>query len=272
MRRPRRVPSAVIAAVALGLTFSASAPSAQRERRLPDRFERAPYSHMSLTVGYPNEGWQVRAKRLRHSPFLHVKPSSRDHDYGHPALVLMLERSAREVAHAAHGSVLVVGDLSRRDGGPLTGHVSHQSGRDADVSFYMDDAHGKPFEPDTFVAFGPDGRARDGSGLVFDDRRNWLLLKSWARDRRAGLAHIFVEQHLRRRILEYGAAHKEFRPYVAEVAALLKQPEASSAHDDHFHVRIACPKRLSEICREESRRTSVPESGDDASVTHPPEP
>ena len=242
-----------VAALGPGLTLSVPAPSAQSERRLPERYERAPFSQMSLTVGYPNDGWQLRAKRLRQSVSLHVKQNSRDNCYGHPALVLMLERSAREVARSARGSVMVVGDLSRRDGGPLTGHVSHQSGRDADVSFYMLDDRGKPYEPDHFIAFGADGRARDGSGYTFDDRRNWLLLKSWARDRRAGLAHIFVETNLRRRLLEYGRAHKDFRPYVDEVAALLKQPEASSTHDDHFHVRIACPKRLSEICREESR-------------------
>jgi penicillin-insensitive murein endopeptidase len=208
---------------------------------------------MSLTVGHPNDGWQLRAKKLKNSQFLRVKPNSRDHAYGHPALVLMLERSAREVARAARGSVMVVGDLSRKDGGPLGGHVSHQSGRDADVGFYVSDSRGKPFEPDHFVALGSDGRARDGSGLSFDDRRNSLLLKSWARDRRAGLAHIFVDQGLRRRLLDYARRRKEFRPYVDEVAALLKQPESSSTHDDHFHVRIACPKRLTQICREESK-------------------
>jgi penicillin-insensitive murein endopeptidase len=253
MSRPRRLNAIVFGGALLGLTLSAPLPSAQSEHELPDRFERAPFSHMSLTVGYPNDGWQMRAKRLRRSQFLHIKDNSRDHSYGHPALVLMLERSAREVARAARGSVMVVGDLSRREGGPLSGHVSHQSGRDADIAFYIDDARGKPFEPDAFVAFGPDGVARDGSGLVFDDRRNWLLLKSWARDRRAGLAHIFVESHLRQRILQYGATHNEFKPYVTQVAALLKQPEAGSTHDDHFHVRIACPKRLAQICREESR-------------------
>jgi penicillin-insensitive murein endopeptidase len=253
MSRSRRAQAVVVGAAFVGLTFSVSLSRAVSERELPERFERAPFSRMSLTIGYPNDGWQVRAKRLRRSQFLHIKDNSRDHAYGHPALVLMLERSAREVARAARGSVMVVGDLSRRDGGPLSGHVSHQSGRDADVAFYMTDARGKPFEPDAFVAFGSDGAARDGSGLVFDDRRNWLLLKSWARDRRAGLAHIFVESHLRQRILQYGAAHKEFKPYLGEVAALLKQPEAGSTHDDHFHVRIACPKRLTQICREESR-------------------
>jgi penicillin-insensitive murein endopeptidase len=253
MRRCLGVLPLIVGVLGLGLFLSAPAPSAQDEHRLPERFERSPFSRMSLTVGHPNDGWQLRAKRLRQSAFLRVKPNSRDNCYGHPALVLMLERSAREVARSAHGSVMMVGDLSRRDGGPLTGHVSHQSGRDADVSFYISDDRGKPFEPDHFVAFAADGRARDGSGLVFDDHRNWLLLRSWAQDRRAGLAHIFVEQGLRRRLLEYGATRKEFRPYLTQVAALLKQPEASSTHDDHFHVRIACPRRLTEICREESR-------------------
>jgi hypothetical protein len=62
-----------------------------------------------------------------------------------------------------------------------------------------------------------------------------------------------VSAPLRARLLRYGQSRSAFKKYVSEVAALLKQPEESSAHDDHFHVRISCPKRQSEICQEESR-------------------
>ncbi len=206
---------------------------------------------MSLSVGNPNHGWQVRAKKLRKRPYLHLKKGS--HPYGHPALVLMLYRSAKEVARGAHGSVMLVGDLSRKEGGPLAGHRSHQSGRDADVAFYATDAKGKPVTLDHFVTFDGEGKARDGSGLEFDERRNWLLVQSWVRDRRAGLSHIFVSMPLRARLLRYGAKHRRYKKYVREATKLLKQPEDSSPHDDHFHVRISCPKRQDEICREESR-------------------
>jgi penicillin-insensitive murein endopeptidase len=72
-------------------------------------------------------------------------------------------------------------------------------------------------------------------------------------DRRAGLSHIFVSQGLRWRLIEYGRAHAEFAPYVDDLAVLLKQPPGVSPHDDHFHVRIACPDPAGDLCHNESK-------------------
>lgn len=235
------------------MALAAASPrlAAKPERELPAKFRRSPYHVMSLSVGHPNRGWQVRAKRLRRSPHLVVKKGSEDRIYGHPALVLMLERTAKQVGRQVRGAKMVVGDLSSRDGGPLSGHRSHQSGRDADVGFYARDARGRLATPDRFVPFGADGNARDGSGLTFDDATNWMLVRAWLRDDRAGISHIFVSRELRRRLLEHGAKRSP-KDEVTAAAALLKQPEEASAHDDHFHVRITCPKRQEEICRPES--------------------
>jgi penicillin-insensitive murein endopeptidase len=239
-----------LVALSLGVWSVARAGS---KHELPDKYERAPYSLMSLSVGHPNDGWQVRAKRLRTRPELKVRASSADRNYAHPALVLMLRRSAADVAKAVPGSVMLVGDLSYKHGGPISGHRSHQSGRDADIAFYMRDPKDRAVVAPHFVSFDGDGKARDGSGLTFDDRRNWLLVQSWARDRRAGLSHIFISDPLRRRLLSYANRYPQFRKYRTEAAALLKQPERGEDHSDHFHVRIACPKRQDEICRAESR-------------------
>ncbi|MEB2311788.1 MAG: penicillin-insensitive murein endopeptidase [Polyangiaceae bacterium] len=240
----------VVMAASVALAPSARAGS---ERELPKEYRRAPYSLMSLTVGHPNDGWQVRAKRLKRTRSLVIKPSSAAHCYGHPALVLMLRRSAAELARAARGSVMVVGDLSRAEGGPLSGHHSHQSGRDADVAFYVKDASGKPVVLDHFVKFDARGRAADGSGLVFDDWRNWLLVLSWLRDGRAGLSHVFVASWLKHRLIAFAESRKDFAGYVPAALRLLHQPPNAEAHDDHFHVRISCPKRQLGLCKEESR-------------------
>jgi penicillin-insensitive murein endopeptidase len=207
---------------------------------------------MSLSIGYPNAGRQVRAKHLKDTRYLHVKSNSREKTYGHPALVLMLGRSAREIGRLARGSIMMVGDLSAKSGGQLQGHVSHQSGRDADVGFYMTDRDGRYVEPDRFISFGSDGLAKDASGYVFDDWRNWLLVRAWVRDKRAGISHIFVSAPLRRRLLDYAHSHKPEAKYVDELMVLLKRPDAAE-HDDHFHVRVACPSGLEGLCHEESR-------------------
>jgi penicillin-insensitive murein endopeptidase len=149
---------------------------------------------------------------------------------------------------------MLVGDLSRENGGRLPGHFSHQSGRDADVGFYARDAEGKPAQLDHFVHFDAAGRSRDGSGLAFDDYRNWLLVQSWVRDERAGLSHIFVSRWLRARLLRFARGRRDFRPYAAQAARLLMQPENASPHDDHFHVRIACPESQLGPCKNESKR------------------
>ena len=223
-------------------------------RKLPAKFQKSPFHLMSLSVGHPNRGWQVRAKKLRRLPYLRIKKGSEKNVYGHPALVLMLRRTARQIARIAPGSKMLVGDLSTKGGGPLAGHRSHQSGRDADVGFYVKTKHGKKVTPKRFTAFGGDGVAKDGSGVVFDDGRNWLLVQAWLRDNRAGISHIFVSRPLRKRLLAYAAKKKRFRKFVKDAAVLLKQPERASAHDDHFHVRISCPKRQSEICHEQSAK------------------
>ncbi len=247
-----------LVAFALGALLLASLPtpsaSARPTRDLPAKFKKSPFSLMSLSVGHPNDGYQVRAKRLRQGTYIRIKSGSNSYSYGHPALVLMLERSARQIARAGKPRMkMLVGDLSRKQGGPLSGHHSHQSGRDADVGFYVKDAKGRSKLLSKFVAFDGNGKAKDGSGYVFDDFRNWLLVQSWLKDDRAGISHVFVSRALRARLLRYAQSGKPYRKYVSAAAQLLKQPERASAHDDHFHVRISCPKRQDEICHEQSR-------------------
>jgi penicillin-insensitive murein endopeptidase len=241
-----------LALIAVMAALLPEAAAADPTRELPKRFQGAPWSFASLSIGFPNRGRQLRAKRLKRNRQIAIKVGSETSSYGHPSLVLMLRRTAREIARVAPGSVLLVGDLSREQGGPLAGHRSHQTGRDADVGFYARDARGKSILLDRFVSFDGRGRATDQSGLVFDDWRNWLLVECWVHDARAGLSHVFVAQSLRRRLLEYARGRKDFAPYVDRAAALLKQPEHGEPHADHFHVRIACPKGQKEICREES--------------------
>jgi penicillin-insensitive murein endopeptidase len=239
-------------AVLLSLTWASSG-GARDVIELPAKFRTGRLAMMSLSGGYPNDGWQIRGKRLRRSTELQIREASHERVYGHPALVLMLHRSARDVAKGAPGSVLLVGDLSSRLGGPISGHRSHQSGRDADVGFYVTDLKGKRLPSTDYVAFDGDGKSKDGRPLLFDDERNWLLVESWARDLRAGLSHIFVSWPLRERLLKFARSKPRFAKYVLSATALLKQPEKGEDHDDHFHVRITCPKEEEEICRSESK-------------------
>lgn len=249
----------VLAALAVSLPAVAGSKQDELEKKLPEKFRKSPYSLMSLSVGHPNDGFQLRAKRLKSSSYVRVRSSKLA--YGHPALILMLKRTAKQIGRSARGSRLLVGDISAKNGGHLSGHASHQSGRDADVAFYQLDAKDRPIDAKRMVAFDGNGKAKDGSGLQFDTYRNWLLVKSWVDDNRAGLSHVFVSTPLRKRLLDFARNDKRYKSYVGKAAMLLKQPANSSAHDDHFHVRISCPKRQAEICKEQSKRRGDGDEG-----------
>ncbi len=251
----------MISLLALLLCSRASDARQRTDQELPEKYRKSPYALMSLSVGLPNAGWQLRAKKLSASPQLWIQDKSRPYTYGHPSLVLMLHRTAKQIARQSPGSVLLVGDLSREYGGPLSGHKSHQSGRDADVGFFVTDAKGRPQNARRLLTFDAAGRARDGSGLRFDDYRNWLLVQLWLKDHRAQLEHVFVASHLRRRLLDFARARPAFRRYVDAAAQFLRQPTNGLPHDDHFHVRIACPERQQELCADTPRaRKSKPRS------------
>jgi penicillin-insensitive murein endopeptidase len=248
----RRANKLAIALVAAWLPTLALADEAG-EPAPPATLDRGPLARMSLSIGAPNAGRQLRAKRLRPSPHLAILEKSRGRTFAHPALVLMLQRSARQIARSYHGSVLVVGDLSLEAGGPLSGHHSHQSGRDADIAFYVRDARGRSVKLTRYVAFDADGKAKDGSGLVFDDERNYRLVEAWARDHRAGLAYVFVSRELKARLLAWGRRHGRDRALLERAATLFVQPDHAEPHDDHFHVRIRCPERQEAVCLESAR-------------------
>jgi penicillin-insensitive murein endopeptidase len=216
-----------------------------------DKTHPRPASKHPLSVGSPTEGHLEGGARLDESAHLRFLPGH-NRRWGLPHLVSMLDRGAARVRKQFPGSVLAVGDLSRRGGGDVSGHHSHESGRDADVGFYVLNAAGKSVAPGRFVTFDEQGRAP--GGLRFDDARNWALVASWLNDPQARVSHVFVAAHLRDRLLAHARQHK-VPPALRNRAALaLMQPKHGLPHDNHFHVRIACPGEQRGVCVEYARR------------------
>ncbi len=211
--------------------------------------EKAPKGPQS--IGAPNAGKLGHGDKLTSNRSLEVRGGG--HAWGTPELVQVLKRAAAKVRKKHKGSVLFVGDLSAKHGGPLFGHNSHQSGRDADVGFYMKHDDGKQVNPHRFVPFGGDGRARDGAIVRFDDERNWLFVESLITDPKVEVRYVFVSMGLRKRLLTYASQKKKVsQDLYTKAAAALMSPSDVDVHDDHFHVRIACPERMQASCVEES--------------------
>lgn len=204
------------------------------------------------SVGSPNEGKLVGGVKLDTSDgTVRVVPAYQRGDtrWGLPALIHMIERSAKKVAKKNPGSVLGVGDISRKGGGDIFLHRSHESGRDVDIAFYVLDHKGKNLLPDTFVQFQGSIESNSMPGARFDVARNWQLVQAMLEDPVARVSHIFVADPLRRMLL----AHARTRVSPAlynRAAVVMMQPSNALPHDNHFHVRISCPADMKKSCVE----------------------
>ncbi len=170
--------------------------------------------------------------------------------WGLESLVSLVEHAARSVRKQYPDAVLSVGHLSRAGGGELDRHASHESGRDADLGFYVKNEQGKPIVAEHFVAFKADGTSDTWPGAHFDDAKNWALVSAIATYPHAQVTHIFVAAQLRQRLLAYAEKNGVAASIRARAAELMAQPRGSLPHDDHFHVRIGCPAGMARCVEE----------------------
>jgi penicillin-insensitive murein endopeptidase len=195
------------------------------------------------SVGSPTDGHLIGGSHLDVSSYIRSLPMYAGHDerWGLGVLVAMVDRAARAVRRQYPDAVLSVGHLSQRGGGDIERHASHESGRDADLSFYIKSPTNHPLYSDQMVSFRGDGTAPTWPGALFDDAKNWALVSAITAETHARVTYIFVAAPLRARLLAY-AAHIGVPLATRNHAAMLMvQPRGSLPHDDHFHVRIACP-------------------------------
>ena len=256
---PFAPPALAVAAVVLGLSATLGVLSSTAEAA-PRRTARIGASGSGptvaipaggLSVGSPTDGHLAGGAHLEESPWLRVTPcyAGEDVRWGLESLVSLIDRGARNVRRQFPDSVLSTGHLSRRGGGDLERHASHESGRDADVGFYITNQQGKSIYAEHFVRFLGDATAPSWPGARFDDARNWAFVAAILGDGRAHISYVFVASPLRARLLAY--AQKIGAPYALRVRAseVMAQPRGSLPHDDHFHVRISCPPFM-EACVE----------------------
>ncbi|MEZ4296751.1 MAG: penicillin-insensitive murein endopeptidase [Polyangiaceae bacterium] len=204
------------------------------------------------SVGSPNEGRLVGGVKLDTSDAsVRVVPAYKrgDSRWGLPALIHMIERAAKKVAKKHPGAVLGVGDISHKNGGDIFLHRSHESGRDADIAFYVVNQRGKDIKPDTFVTFQGSVESSSMPGARFDVAKNWLLVQAMLEDPGARVSHIFVADPLRRMLLAHAKPRVSAKLY-SRAAAVMMQPSNALPHDNHFHVRISCPAEMRKSCVE----------------------
>ena len=194
----------------------------------------------SVSMGNASDGYLMNGRSMPlKGPHHRVLDATRSRGFcwGTAELVDALQRAAASVAAAHPGSVLLIGNMSRNGGGDIPTSVSHNSGRDADIPFYAADKRGRSIREHGFVAF--DGRGRSGS-MRFDVRRNWAFVKALLTDSRIQVQWLFLSNPLRALLLEHARSISEPADLIRRAEVALGQPGNSSAHAEHFHVRLYC--------------------------------
>ena len=166
--------------------------------------------------------------------------------YGTVEVVAALRKAAAAVEAILPGGQLVVGDLSRPQGGDIPGHASHRAGRDVDLYFFLLGADDKPF-PGKPIPIEPNGRGTDYHDLADGDddvpvridlARTWGFMEALVTDDQAHVNRIFLAEHLRTMLLDHAkkiGAPRAARERFGHVTCQPRFP-----HDDHAHVRFYC--------------------------------
>jgi penicillin-insensitive murein endopeptidase len=203
----------------------------------------------SISKGAPQDGTILDPAELPTTGAGYHIPATwvaRQTNFGTDELVRALQIAAAHVADVYPGSLIAFGDMGKEHGGSLGAHASHESGRDVDIMYYTTDAQGNPLPPaDEMIPFAPDGTARwaDAKGVVrhFDAARNWEFVESVLTNPTIDVEWFFMQKDLKTLVLAYAQANGASPALLAQAQQALHQPTDSAPHDDHMHLRIACP-------------------------------
>lgn len=153
--------------------------------------------------------------------------------YGTVTAVTLIDRCISDTKskyRRAHD--LWIGDLSYKAGGHMPPHKSHQSGRDADISYYMR----RVDNPYRFNVATPRN---------LDVVKTWYLFEKFLATGK--VSYIFVDYPLQKVLYEHARKRGKSKAYLDKV---FQYPQGrgssrgiirySRGHDDHFHIRFKC--------------------------------
>jgi penicillin-insensitive murein DD-endopeptidase len=195
------------------------------------------------SIGLPHRGTLTRAASLPHEGVGFARHRRDERHFGTHRLVDAIARAANVVRDAYPESVLLVGDLSAPHGGQVLPHLSHRTGRDADLILYVMTLDGARVPSPGFVHFGADGLAWDETHkrfLRFDVEREWLLVKTLVLDDDAQIQWIFANHVLEAMLIEWAMARGEAVETILRAEQVLLEPHPGGLHDDHVHIRVSC--------------------------------
>lgn len=195
-------------------------------------------------IGFYTKGCLAGGKALpKDGPAWQAMRPSRNRNWGHPKLVALVERLAKEAQSKDGWPGLLVGDMAQPRGGPmLTGHASHQLGLDADIWL-------TPMPDRTLTR--EEREQMSAMSMVLD--RTKIDPKVWTESharllKRAALypevERIFVHPPIKKALCDWA---KDDRSWLGKIRPWY-------GHTYHFHIRISCPK--GDNCRSQPKPSS----------------
>ena len=164
----------------------------------------------------------------------------RNHHYGSGLLVKLLEKSAVEFRKSYDpNSNIYINALSKRKGGRLGRHSSHQSGLDADIA-YLDKEKGWREVVDSKSQLAED----------FDLERNFAYFKLLVET--GYVNRIFVDKAVKLAMCQWAEKNKQ----MDQSKEVLTHLRPYKGHDDHFHLRLKCSPYYSR-CRNQTAPTEL---------------
>lgn len=202
---------------------------------------RTPSAGPARAIGETNNGCMAGAATLAtEGEGYAVMHLERRRHFGHPNLVRTIRSLGTEAAHGL--GELHVGDLSMPRGGPMPfGHRSHQTGLDADVWFDL-----RP----NLLARADRQRSNIPAPSLLVSAAKGLDYGLWNRNHER-LLHavavipevdrVFVNAHIKRELCRSVRGERGW----------LRKIRPWYHHDDHFHLRLACPPDSPACVRQE---------------------
>ena len=229
--RGHHIPFLLILSMATPFEVSAAAPAAPSTWQTS--WSEAPgVRGASSSLGSPAEGNLQRGLRLpgRGTGFTR---RTRGHHYGtHETIALIQFAGARLVEAYPQTAPLLVGDISRREGGALRPHRSHQSGRDVDIALPEKANQARQ----TFRATLPPDQ--------IDFEKLWFVLDALiASDR---VQFVFLDRslisHLRKEARLAGWSTDDMQVFFGHSGSRAGLIRHAPGHSCHVHIRFHCPQ------------------------------
>lgn len=168
---------------------------------------------------------------------------SRKRFFAHPNMVQFIEDLGEQLNNSKIGTILI-GDLAQPRGGPtMSGHISHQTGLDADLWYWLK-------SPASKRKLTMDERESLSAPTVLTSNRQSLRPDQWTNSHRFILKSAAENDEVER-IFVHPVIKQDLCSTAGSDRAWLSKIRPWWGHHDHFHVRLRCPQS-GQDCRPQS--------------------